>query len=139
MSGRPLLIAVALACALSAAVTAAFQVRIEVRDVKGKPFAEASRSLCSVWYPKIHAALFDQRPLPFGEVKVILDSTLTQGIWPFRSVVPAYTDGNTIRVNSVYVEELHRTDPDDFAGMLIHELTHVDQNYPIFAGPDWLA
>ena len=52
--------------------------------------------------------------------------------------MPASTSANVIHVNSAYVSELHQTDPDDFAGMLIHELTHVDQHYPIFSGPGWL-
>jgi hypothetical protein len=134
---RSLLVALALASALPAAD---FQVRVEVRDNKGKPFADPSQTLCRQWYPKIHAALFGPSyPLPFSEIKVILESSLTEGIWPFRTEIPAYADGNVIHVNSAYVSELHKTDPNDYGGMLIHELTHVDQHYASGAGPDWLG
>jgi hypothetical protein len=137
---RALLIALVLGSALRAADAVSFQVHIEVRDSKGRPFADPSQTLCRQWYPKIHAALFGEGyPLPFPEIKVILESSLAEGIWPFRPVVPAYTDGNVIHVNSAYVSEVHQSDPNDYAGMLIHELTHVDQHYANGAGPDWLV
>jgi hypothetical protein len=137
---RALLVALLFVPALCAADSGSFQVRIEVRDAKGKSFADPSQMLCREWYPRIHAALFGPGyPLPFPEIKVILERSITQGIWPFRTVIPAYTDGSAIHVNSDYVSELHKTDPDDYAGMLIHELTHVDQHYGYFAGPDWLV
>jgi Peptidase of plants and bacteria len=139
-SHRLLLLALVLAPGLRGADPAAFQVRIDVRDAKGKPFAGPSQALCQEWYPKIHASLFGAGyPLPFPEVKVVLESSIAEGIWPFRTVIPAYTERNIIHVNSEYVSELHQQDPDDYAGMLIHELTHVDQHYGNTGDAGWLV
>lgn len=115
-----------------------FQVRIDVRDARGKEFAEASKALCEEWYPKINAALFGpDYPLPFQEVKIVFDPAIVTG--PQRIVVPAYTDGNAIHVNSEYSSTLHKHVPGDYSGMLIHELTHVDQHYRNSDDAGWLV
>ena len=125
---------------VASAGPAAFQVRVEVQDVRGKEFAEPSKVLVEEWYPKINAALFGpDHPLPYKEVKIIFEPSISQGVWLWRTVIPAYTDGNTIHVNSDYVSKLHQQDPDDFAGMLIHELTHVNQNYGNGGDVGWLS
>jgi hypothetical protein len=113
-----------------------FHVRIEVRDARGKQFAAPSQALCEEWYPKINAALFGpDDPLPFSQVKVIFEPAISaQG-----GVIPAYTDGNTIHVNSEYVSNLHQHDPSDYKGMLIHELVHVNQNYGEIGDVGWLT
>jgi hypothetical protein len=139
-SRRALLVGVVLASALKSAGPAAFQVRVEVQGAKGKEFAEPSKVLCEEWYPKINAALFGQDyPLPFKEVKLIFEPSISDGIWPWRTVVPAYTDGNTIHVNSHYVAQLHKEEPADYRGMLIHELTHVNQHYGDIGDAGWLV
>ncbi len=96
--------------------------------------------LCEEWYPKINTALFGQDySLPFKEVRVIFEPSISDGIWPWRSVVPAYTDGNAIHVNSAYVAQLHKQEPSDYQGMLIHELTHVNQHYGNAGDAGWLV
>jgi hypothetical protein len=123
-----------------AADSGVFPARVEVRHAKGKPFVDTTEALCREWYPRIHAAIFGaEYPLPFREIKVVFESSIAEGIWPFRAVIPAYTESGVIHVNSAYVSELHKTDPKDYSGMLIHELTHVDQHYGDGAGPGWLV
>jgi hypothetical protein len=136
-----LLLPLLLASALRAADPAgAFQVRIEVQDPRGKEFSDQSATLCREWYPRINAALFGEGyPLPFQEVKVIFESSIAQGVWPFRTVIPAYTDRNTIHINCAYSSELRKTDPADYGGMLIHELTHVNQHYGDTGNAGWLV
>jgi hypothetical protein len=144
VSTRALFLGVVLASALNSD-GAAFQVRAEIHDAKGKEFAEPGRVLCEEWYPKINTALFGQDyPLPFKEVKLIFEPSISDGMWPWRTVVPAYTDGSTIHVNSDYVAQLHvaqlhKKEPADFRGMLIHELTHVDQHYGNVGDAGWLV
>jgi hypothetical protein len=41
-------------------------------------------------------------------------------------------------VNSPYVAEAHKQLPDDYRGMMIHELAHIVQNYGDGTGPGWL-
>jgi len=120
--------------------SAAFRVQVQVQDAKGKEFAEPGKALCEEWYPKINAALFGQdRPLPFTEIRVIFEPSISQGTWLWRTVIPAYTDGNIIHVNSEYVATLHKQAPADYAGMLIHELTHVNQHYGNTGDAGWLV
>lgn len=136
---RGLLAGIVLAVAVRSAGAAAFKVRVEVQDAKGKEFAEPSKVLCEEWYAKINAALFGpDYPLPFKEVKVVFEPTISMGTGAQRTVIPAYTNGNTIHVNSAYVAEMHKEMPTDFSGMLIHELTHVNQHYGD-AGVGWLT
>jgi hypothetical protein len=137
---RAWLLAVVLASALRSADPSGFEVRIQVRDAKGKEFAGPSKALCEEWYPKINAALFGQDyVLPFKEVKIIFEPSIWLGTGPRRTVIPAYTKGDTIHVNSGYVARLHEKEPADYRGMLIHELTHVNQHYGDDGGAGWLT
>jgi hypothetical protein len=131
-----LLVGVALATA-GLAAAADFQVRIETRHPKAKEVAAPAKLLCEEWYPKINAALFGlAAPLPVNEIKLVFEPSIYEGIWPFRTVIPAYADRNTIYINSDYASRL---DPADFAGMLIHELTHIDQHYGDVGDAGWLT
>jgi hypothetical protein len=84
-------------------------------------------TLVMEWYPKINDILFDStHPLPFNQVRIVFEPGLK---------VPAYTVGNEIHVSSDYI----KTIPDDFKGMIIHELTHVNQHYPVMRSENvWL-
>jgi hypothetical protein len=89
-------------------------------DVTAAPecqdFAEKSATLCREWYPKINEILFAKdRPLPAEEVRLIFA--------PMKGV--AHTTNAQIHVAADWVTKKH---PDDY-GMVIHELTHVVQDY----------
>ena len=51
----------------------------------------------------------------------------------------AYADSGTIHVNCEYVSELHKQLPEDYLAMMIHELTHVVQQYPNDNKNQWLT
>lgn len=78
-----------------------------------------AQGLISSWYPKINVLLFGPRhPLPLPEPHVDVRETL-----PYADV-PAYAENDTIYLWAKYIET---QDKDDFEGMVIHELTHINQ------------
>jgi hypothetical protein len=88
-------------------------------------FAEKSKTLVEEWYPKLTKILFgDNHPLPYPEVKLIFK--------PMKGV--AGTVNNEITISEEWVT---KKAPDDY-GMVIHELTHVVQNYK-GKGEGWLT
>ena len=88
-------------------------------------FAERSKTLCEEWYPKLAKILFgDNHPLPYPEVKLVFK--------PMKGV--AGTVNNEISISEEWVT---KKAPDDY-GMVIHELTHVVQNYK-GKGEGWLT
>jgi hypothetical protein len=112
-----------------------FQVRVEVSTTR---YVVPVKALCEEWYPKINAILFGEgHPLPFKEVQIVFEPTIFMGASADRTEVPAYADQNTIHVNSDYLTHI----PDEYLAMMIHELTHVVQNYNYKAAPDsvWLV
>lgn len=79
-------------------------------------FAEKSKTLVEEWYPKLNHILFgENHPLPYPEVKLVFK--------PMKGV--AGTANNEITISEEWVT---KKAPDDY-GMVIHELTHVVQNY----------
>ncbi len=119
---------------------AGFEVRVQIQDPKGKELAEPGRLLCTEWYPKINALLFGPgTELPFQEVTLVFEDSIVSNSGQQHTVVPAYTSGNKIHVNSAYVSELHKQLPADYSGMMIHELTHVNQHYGNNSGAGWLV
>jgi hypothetical protein len=91
-------------------------------DISSAPdagdYALKSSPLVMEWYPKINAILYGtDRPLPFNTVVVAFEPGMK---------VASVTSGNVIHVNSARIKVM----PDDFRGMIIHELTHVVQQYP---------
>jgi hypothetical protein len=76
--------------------------------------------LIAEWYPRINVLLFDPgHPLPRPTPKVGVDRK------PIQDGVPAYADERGIHLWAAYVEH---QDEADFEGMVIHELTHINQN-----------
>ncbi len=89
-------------------------------DVSAAPecqsFADKSRTLCEEWYPKINEILFNkEHPLPAAKVRVNFEQM--KGV--------AHTSNAVIHVSAEWVT---KKKPDDY-GMIIHELTHVVQDY----------
>lgn len=100
---------------------AGYKVIVEVQNPRGKPFADPVQKLCEEWYPKFNEALFGpDYKLPFKEVKVIFEGEIVFQNGKDRIVIPAYTDGNTIHVNSKYTAEAHKHD---------HMVSHIE--------PEW--
>ncbi|GGC60517.1 basic secretory protein-like protein [Undibacterium terreum] len=84
-------------------------------------YGRKSQTLIEEWYPRINTALFGEgHPLPYDTIQIIFEPVL--GI----DGAAAYADGGIIHVSSKYI----RIMPDDFRAMMIHELSHVNQNYP---------
>ena len=109
--------------------------RIRV-EISTSQYVAPVKALCREWYPKINSVLFGARyPLPFEEVKVVFEPSIRMGTGSDRTEVPAYTSADTIHVNSDYLTRI----PDDYRAMIIHELTHVNQNYKYSPGDAWLV
>jgi hypothetical protein len=106
---------------------ASFQVFVDVSDApNAQPYAGPVKALFENWYPKINDVLFGKgAPLPFKEVRAIFKRTLEIDTGSGPQEVPAYAKGNIIFVNFAYLGRMS----DDYRAMLIHELTHVSQNY----------
>lgn len=114
--------------ALLVAAAAAEAPRIEV-DVSQAPeceaFARRSKAICGEWYPKINVLLNGtNQPLPYP--------TITLAFAPLAGV--AATTANHITVSAEWVT---RKAPDDY-GMIVHELTHIVQDYQ-GRGEGWLT
>jgi hypothetical protein len=114
----------------------AFQVRVDVSKApNATPYVQPVKALCEEWYPKINAILFgDTYALPFRQVQVIFVMKLQKGDGAESIEAGGFADENTIRVNFPYLARMS----DDYRAMLIHELTHVTQNYKEAPGTGWL-
>lgn len=92
--------------------------RVEVDFSKApecEAFAGKAKAIAEEWYPRIHEILNgNDAPLPYPTVKISFE--------PMEGV--AHTRGNQIRVAASWIQ----TEPNDY-GMIVHELTHVVQNY----------
>ncbi|MDR3528644.1 MAG: basic secretory protein-like protein [Rhizomicrobium sp.] len=79
------------------------------------------------WYSKINAELYgDDHPLPYEAVVLSFVPSLDY---------PAATSRNVIRISAAYLPKMR----DDYRAMIIHELTHVVQNYPAGQHAGWLV
>lgn len=123
---RLVLIASGLALHGVAFAQQSFEITVDYSEAPScQPFAEKSKTLCEEWYPKVARILFGERhKLPYKEVKLVFKP---------MSGVAATTD-NVISISEEWVT---KKAPDDY-GMVIHELTHVVQNYK-GRGEGWLT
>ncbi len=100
---------------------ARIEFKIDVSDAPAaKDFAIAAKALAELWYPIITERLSPNRTLAPRIYTIIIKHLEQKG-------VPAFTrNGNarTITFSADYIEK----HPKDF-GMVIHELTHVVENY----------
>jgi len=79
-------------------------------------FAAKSKALVEEWYPRINEILFEKgHPLPAAEITLSFE--------PMKGV--AHTKNNQIHISAEWVT---KKSPNDY-GMVIHELTHVVQDY----------
>ena len=88
-------------------------------------FAKKAKAIVEEWYPKINEVLFDKdHPLPTATVRLTFE--------PMKGVAHATTDG--IHISEEWVT---KKAPKDY-GMVVHELTHVVQDYK-GKGDGWLT
>ncbi len=87
-------------------------------SVQQERVATAQR-LVTDWYPQINTLLFDSRHLlPYPKPHIKIEEAQQY------AGVPAYTENDTIYLWARYIEN---QDEEDFEGMVIHELTHINQ------------
>ena len=97
----------------------------EVAENEGvKKWGEQAQELCEEWYPILCRFLATDDWKSPEKVRIVLKQEFN---------APAATSGATIHVSVKWITN----HPDDF-GMMIHELTHVIQNYPP-GQPGWLV
>ncbi len=118
--------AILFALAIPAFAEQAFKVTIDTTKApECAAFAEKSKALVEEWYPKINEILFSKdRPLPASEVTLIFE--------PMKGV--AHATNNVIHISAEWVT---KKAPNDY-GMVVHELTHVVQDYR-GKGEGWLT
>lgn len=93
--------------------------------------AATAEKLVTTWYPRINALLFDRgHALPYPAVHVQVEAD------PVAPGVPAYASGNAIHLWAGYIDH---QDEDDFEGMVIHELTHVNQHGKADDSDGWVV
>ncbi|MBX3118531.1 MAG: DUF4157 domain-containing protein [Fimbriimonadaceae bacterium] len=103
------------------------EVVIDTTDFpEAKEWAEAAKKVVTMWFPKVTELLST------ADYKVPAKITL---VFKKEISAPAYASGSTITVNGKWITE----HPDDL-GMMVHELTHVVQQYPgSRTTPGWLV
>jgi hypothetical protein len=103
-----------------------------------KPWAEAAKSVVENWFTPICQLLATDGYDPITRVKSGSAFRVPKGITlVFKPTleVPAYCVGSTITINGAWIT----AHPDDL-GMVVHELTHVIQQYPDSpTTPGWLV
>jgi hypothetical protein len=125
---RALLLRFALILIASVSARAAEPFTVHIDTTKApecEAFAAKSKTLVEEWYPKINDILFGKgHPLPSPDVSLIFE--------PMNGV--ASTSNNVIRISAEWVT---KKAPNDY-GMVIHELTHIVQDYR-GKGEGWLT
>lgn len=88
-------------------------------DISDRPdaaaWAEKAKGIVSEWFPVVWQLMGTEGQTPPKELKIYFKQTLN---------VPAYAQGGSLYINGEWIQK----HPDDF-GMMIHELTHIIQNY----------
>ena len=82
-------------------------------------WAEAAKQLCEIWHPIIFDRLYPGSRAPARTIKMIFKGPSMKGL--------AFTEASQSKI-TISADWITKH-PDDF-GMVIHELTHVVQNYP---------
>ncbi len=103
---------------------------LDLSEVPGNTSAKAwgleAKLLCEDWFPVICRFLATEKWIPPETVRLVVKRDLD---------APGVTSGATIQVSLKWITQ----HPEDF-GMVIHELTHVIQNYPPDrTTPGWLV
>jgi len=110
-----------------AAKPSAVKITVDVTEVPDlKQWAEKAKDLCVEWYPKITETLQSDGFTPPSEVKLVFKK---------KSRFIAFAGGKTITISGDWITK----NPDDY-GMVVHELTHIVQQYRrANQGSGWLV
>lgn len=119
-------VALLLFAAAPALAEPAFKVTIDYSKApECEAFATKSKALVEEWYPRINELLFGKdHPLPSADISLIFE--------PMKGV--AHTGNAVIHISAEWVT---KKAPGDY-GMVIHELTHIVQDYR-GKGEGWLT
>lgn len=100
---------------------------VDVSDFpEGKAWAETAKGLVERWFSTVTTWLATEDYKPPAEIKLVFKKEIS---------APAYASGGTITINGKWITQ----HPEDL-GMVIHELTHVIQQYPNSRNkPGWLV
>ena len=103
----------------------AFQIVVDTKDdPEQAEWAAKAKALCEAWMPKIAERLASPGFVPPRSVRLVFKK---------KDEAIASASGDAITFSGEYLQG----HPDDF-GMVIHELTHVVQQYP-GGNPGWLV
>jgi hypothetical protein len=83
---------------------------------EGQAWGDAAKKLVEAWFPTVCALLATEDFKAPKEIKLVIKKEIS---------APAWASGGTITINGKWI-----TDHPDDLGMVIHELTHVIQQYP---------
>jgi hypothetical protein len=105
-------------------------VKLDVRDApETAAWAADAKQLCETWYAIVFDRLYPGRRPPKRTITIIFKGPSMKGL--------AFTQASvsTVTISADWIKK----HPDDF-GMVIHELTHIVQNYPRSKGsnPFWV-
>lgn len=99
---------------------------VENTDPALAAFSKELVPLCEEWYPRIASILYGPNPpAPPAEVRIVFDEDKIAG----------RTEGNTIHLSAA---EAKRPAKLDYRAVVIHELVHIVQSYPMPARCDGL-
>jgi hypothetical protein len=84
---------------------------------KAKKWGESAKELCEEWFPVLCKFLSTEGWAPPEVVRLVIKTDMK---------VPGSTSGSTISISDDWIAK----HPEDF-GMVIHELVHVAQRYPV--------
>ena len=122
---------------LCGAESASFQVYVDVsKTPNAKSYVGPVRALCEEWYPKINAILFgEDDPLPFKELRITFEPKMERCNGRDCVEIGGFADENRIQINFSHLGRMK----DDYRAMIIHELTHINQNNKDTPGAQWLV
>jgi len=93
------------------------RVEYDVKDIPElQPWAEKAKALVKEWYPTLTQLLSTKDYKPYRRIKLTFKQEIS---------APAWAANGEITFSGKWI----KAHPDDL-GMVIHELTHVVQNYP---------
>jgi hypothetical protein len=100
---------------------------VDVSDFpQSKAWGEAAKSIVQQWYPTVTSLLATESFKGPRQINLVIKKEIS---------APAWATNDTITISGKWITE----HPDDL-GMIVHELTHVVQNYPNSrTKPGWLV
>jgi len=125
--------------AASHAVEDSFHVVVDhLQSPEMAEYGARAKALCEEWYPKIDLILFGpNHGLVHREIRIVIESGEPKSVKTRGAVgyEVASSFGGVIRIRSKWLESR----PKDFEAVIIHELTHVNQdNYALHLRCDGL-